>query len=213
MRLLLVRHGESEWNRIHRYQGQIDTKLTELGLEQAELLGTRLSSEAIDCIYTSPLQRCSLTAQAIARHHPQAPLIEDRATIEIDHGEWQGLSADEVGTRYSEGLAEWRRFPTRSQMPGGESFSNVLKRCLDFRDQLLAERADQQIVVSTHDVVVKVLVADALGLPMDRLNRIWIGNASISVIDYGSDLPFLAAISESCHLGSKATIPAGQKAL
>lgn len=213
MRLFLVRHGESEWNRIHRYQGQLDTNLTELGLQQAELLGTRLSSETVDCIYTSPLQRCSLTARAIAAHHPQAPLIEDRAIIEIDHGEWQGLSAEEVNSRYGAGLAEWRRFPTRSQMPGGESFSNVLKRSLDFRDRLLAERGDQAIAVSTHDVIVKILIADALGMAMDRINRIWIGNASISIVDYGSDLPYLAALSESCHLGNIASTPAGQKAL
>jgi len=71
--------------------------------------------------------------------------------------------ADEVIARYDEGLREWRNHPTRSQMPNGESFSNILKRVLDFKEQLCAQYHGRNVLVSTHDVVVKILVADALG--------------------------------------------------
>ncbi|MFV9504721.1 MAG: histidine phosphatase family protein [Oscillochloridaceae bacterium umkhey_bin13] len=213
MRLIIVRHGESEWNRIHRYQGQLDAPLSELGLQQAQALAERLKSEPIDHMYTSRLQRAARTAAAIAAYHPGVPLVESEALLEIHHGEWQGKFADEIEANYAAGLAEWRAHPTRSQMPGGESFSNVLKRTLDFREQLVAEHHDQTVLISTHDVIVKILVADALGMNMDRINRIWVTNASISVIEYGDDLPYLVSLSEASHLGTLASTREGQKAL
>lgn len=213
MRMIIVRHGESEWNRMHRYQGQLDAPLSELGQQQAEALAERLRSEHLDCIYASPLQRAAFTAEAIARFHPDAMLKYDPALLEIHHGEWQGKYAEEISTRYADGLQEWRRHPTRSQMPGGESFSNVLKRTLDFKERMLSEHPGQTILVSTHDVVVKILVADTLGMDMDRINCIWITNASISIIDYGSVLPFLISLSETAHLGQLVVTREDQKAL
>jgi broad specificity phosphatase PhoE len=213
MRLIIVRHGESEWNRIHRYQGQLDAPLSDLGLRQAEALATRLKGEQIDEMYSSPLQRAALTAKAIAAYHPDVPFTFAEELLEIHHGEWQGKFADEIVASYADGLREWREHPTRSQMPGGESFSNVLKRTLDFREAIYERHRDETVLISTHDVVVKILVADALGMNMDRINRIWVTNASISVIEYGSDLPYLVSLSEACHLGTLASTREGQKAL
>ncbi|MFO7167404.1 MAG: histidine phosphatase family protein [Chloroflexota bacterium] len=213
MRLIIIRHGESEWNRIGRYQGQADAPLSELGLRQAEALANRLRNEPLDVIFTSPLQRAAKTAAAVARYHPDVPLYNEPALLEIHHGDWQGLMVDEVKERYGDGLREWRMHPTRAQMPNGESFSNILKRVLDFKDRLLLEYAESNVLISTHDVVVKILVADALGMNMDRINRIWVTNASISVIEYGDDLPYLVSLSEACHLGRLESARENQKAL
>lgn len=213
MRLIIVRHGESEWNRIGRYQGQLDAPLSELGLQQAEALAERLQHEPIDAIFTSPLQRAARTAETVARYHPHVTVQPEPALLEIHHGDWQGLMIDDVVARFSVGLQEWRTHPTRSQMPNGESFSNVLKRVLDFQEHLLLAYPQKNVVVSTHDVVVKILVAEALGMNMDRINRIWVTNASISVIEYGADLPYLVSLSEACHLGRLATVRENQKAL
>jgi phosphoserine phosphatase len=213
MRLVIVRHGESEWNRIGRYQGQSDAPLSELGLRQAEALAGRLRDEPLDIIFASPLQRAAKTAEAIARYHTDIPFVHEPALLEIHHGDWQGMLTDEVIARYSEGLREWRLHPTRAQMPGGESFSNILKRVLDFKDRLCLEYSGRDVLISTHDVVVKILVADALGMNMDRINRIWVTNASISVIEYGDDLPYLVSLSEACHLGRLESVREHQKAL
>ena len=171
MRLIIVRHGESEWNRVGRYQGQQDAPLSELGVRQAEALAGRLQREPLDAIFTSPLARAAKTAEAIARHHPAVPFEQTAALLEIGHGDWEGLMADDVIARYDEGLREWRNHPTRSQMPNGESFSNILKRVLDFKEQLCAKYHSRNVLVSTHDVVVKILVADALGMNMDQAIR------------------------------------------
>lgn len=214
MRLILVRHGESEWNRIGRYQGQQDAPLSELGLRQAEALAERLKRERLAAIYTSPLQRARRTAEAIARYHPDTPFYEDRALLEINHGDWEGLYAAEVRARYAEELDEWRTFPTRSQMPNGESFSNILKRTLNFRERVChAYSRDASILLSTHDVVIKILIADALGMHMDRINRLWITNASISVVEYTESLPFLVSLSEACHLGHLESVREKQEAI
>ena len=213
MRLILVRHGESEWNRAGRYQGQEDAPLSDLGLRQAEALAVRLRHEQIDAIYTSPLQRARRTAEAIAQYHPAIPFVEDKALYEIHHGAWQGLLAAEVRERYPDTLEEWRNFPTRSQMPGGESFSNILKRTLNFRERVCKLHSDGTVLISTHDVVVKILIADALGMHMDRINRIWVTNASISVVEYTEDLPFLVSLSEACHLGTLEVVREKQEAV
>jgi len=183
MRLVIVRHGESEWNRIGRYQGQFDAPLSEMGVKQAEALAERLSTESFNAIYASPLQRARLTAEHVAKFHPDTPMIIDPAIIEIDHGEWAGLMVDEVIAKYGNGLREWRLTPTR-----------------DFKEMLQKKHVDQTVLVSTHDVVVKILAADALGMHMDGINRIWVTNASISVIEYGNDLTYLASLSEASHL-------------
>jgi probable phosphoglycerate mutase len=213
MRLILVRHGESEWNRTGRYQGQEDAPLSSLGLQQAEALAKRLRNEKIDAIYASPLQRARKTAEAIAQFHSGVPFVEDRALFEIHHGEWQGLLASEVRERYAELLEEWRTYPTRCQMPGGESFSNILKRTLNFRERVARQHMQGAVLVSTHDVVIKILIADALGMHMDRINRIWVTNASISVVEYTNELPFLVSLSEACHLGHLETVREKQEAV
>ena len=213
MRLILVRHGESEWNRTGRYQGQEDAPLSGLGLQQAQALANRLRNEKIDAIYASPLQRARKTAEAISQFHPNTPFVEDRALFEIHHGAWQGLLASEVRERYPDLLEEWRTYPTRCQMPGGESFSNILKRTLNFRERVCSQHSEGSVLISTHDVVIKILIADALGMHMDRINRIWVTNASISVVEYTDELPFLVSLSEACHLGHLETVREKQEAV
>jgi probable phosphoglycerate mutase len=213
MRLIIVRHGESEWNKIGRYQGQEDAALSDLGQRQAKALAGRLQTEKIHAIYASPLQRAANTARAIAEFHPDVPFHTENALLEIHHGDWQGLYSPDVKARYGTELREWQLYPTRSQMPNGESFSNILKRVVDFKERIEADHTGETILLSTHDVVVKILVADALGINMDRINRLWITNASISVIEYGNDLPYLVSLSEACHLGKLATVRENQTAI
>ena len=213
MRLIIIRHGESEWNRIGRYQGQADAPLSELGVRQADALATRLRTEPIDTMFTSPLQRARRTAEAVAQFHPSVAFNIEPALMEIDHGDWQGLMTEDVLARFGDGLQEWRQHPTRAQMPNGESFSNILKRVLDLKERLAREYSERNVLVSTHDVVVKILVADALGMDMDRINRIWVTNASISVIEYGEGMPYLVSLSEASHLGRLETARENQKAL
>lgn len=98
VKLFIIRHAESEWNPIGRYQGLLDPGLSERGLKQVELLGRALEKEKIDVIYSSPLKRTYQTAQEIAKRQG-LEIIEDKRIIEIDHGVWSGMLVEEVRER------------------------------------------------------------------------------------------------------------------
>jgi phosphoserine phosphatase len=213
MLLTIVRHGESEWNRLNLYQGQQDSPLSELGLRQVASLGLALRNETFDVIYTSPLQRAAQTAAAVHAHHRHVPLETERALMEISHGDWEGRPAAEIARDFAADLHEWKHRPTRSQMPNGESFSNVLKRVLDFREALQRRHHGQRVLVASHDVICKILIADALAMPMDRINRIWVANTSVTRIDYHDDPPYLIALADASHLADLAVDHTAQQGL
>ena len=99
--IILVRHGQTAWNVAQVFRGRIDIGLDETGLKQAELLGKYLSRHSLEAVYSSPLKRAVQTAEAIAHHHSLA--VETSPGInDIDFGEWQGLSIEEVRTRFSD---------------------------------------------------------------------------------------------------------------
>jgi broad specificity phosphatase PhoE len=213
MLLTIVRHGESEWNRLNLYQGQQDSALSELGTRQVAALGAALRTASFDVIYTSPLRRAADTAAAVHAHHPQVPLHRESALLEISHGDWEGRPAAEIARDFPAELAEWKQRPTRSQMPNGESFSNVLKRVLDFREELQRRHHGRRVLLATHDVICKVLIADALAMPMDRINRIWVANTSVTRIDYRDDPPYLIALADAAHLAELAVDHTQQQGL
>lgn len=140
--LVLVRHGESEYIVEGRFQGQMDTPLTERGQRQASLVATRLAAaheapalpvprgDPLEVVH-SPLSRTRQTAQAIVAAHPGSPALRlrpDAGFLEIAQGAWEGLHRTEIATRYAKELATWRRRPTEVWAPGGESLAQVAER-------------------------------------------------------------------------------------
>ncbi len=128
MRLIIVRHGESEWDRIGRYQGQGDARSPTWGCARPRRwpCGSPMSRSTP----SSPARSArAKTAEAIARYHRETPFEHRPALLEIHHGDWQGLLADEVIERYGEGLREWREHPTRAQMPNGEQLATSSSAC------------------------------------------------------------------------------------
>jgi len=107
-KLIIVRHAESEWNPIGRYQGLLDPQLTERGRKQAEALARELSKENVSRVYTSPLKRTYQTAQILSERLGTS-LIEEERVIEIDHGKWSGLLVEEVKEKFPEEFEMWLR--------------------------------------------------------------------------------------------------------
>jgi broad specificity phosphatase PhoE len=125
--VLLIRHPESAWNQKGIYQGQMDISLSALGRMQAELVAARLMREHLTGVVCSPLRRARVLAQAIARYHHMTPRPDERLT-EISHGSWEGLSRDEVQSRFPEMYATWIERPHDVTFPGGESLRDVHDR-------------------------------------------------------------------------------------
>lgn len=128
--VILVRHGETEWNRVERFRGWADVPLNETGLAQAPATGRRVAAEWQPvAIYSSPLSRAVKTAEAIARHF-NLPVQAHQGLIDIHHGQWQGLTPDEVRARCPELFEAWYAAPHTVRMPDGETLSEVRARGL-----------------------------------------------------------------------------------
>lgn len=207
--VILVRHGESTWNEIGRYQGRIDTELSDLGHRQAAATGKQLKSQRLDAIYASPLRRALVTAMYIATEQELDVRVDENLT-EIDHGQWNGLTQDEVEKRFGPLLQLWQTQPSKAQMPGGDNLVDVARRSLAALRNIVAAHSGQRVLITTHDAVLRVIVCHVLGLTLDQIWCVKTENASISRIDCSDDEYRLLQLNDTCHLAGMQSDIAGQ---
>lgn len=157
--ILLVRHGETDWNRERRFQGHADTPLNETGRSQARALADLLSGHRFHAVYTSPLRRASETASIVsARFALEARELE--ALREIDVGDWQGLTVEEVHTRFPQRLDRaWR-----SGWPNGETHADLAARVLPALLELARAHRGERVLGVTHAGPIRAALAAATGL-------------------------------------------------
>jgi broad specificity phosphatase PhoE len=158
LEILLVRHGATDWNLAGRCQGSTDRELSEAGVRQATALAETLSRETINAIYSSALLRARNTAQLISQPHGLAVRIEHDMR-ELDHGELEGLTFDEIKQQYPDFIQKWRAEPAELQVPGGERLSDVQQRALVALERIAAahEASDRVIVVSHNFPILGVI--------------------------------------------------------
>jgi len=164
--IILVRHGETEWNRQEVFRGRIDVDLNDTGRRQAELLAKHLGQAKVDAVYSSPLKRALETADRIARYHRLDVQIA-HGLIDFDYGEWQGLPHEAVKTKYEELYTRWVEKPHQVRIPGGESLDNVTERAISIVNEVTA-RYQGMVALVSHRVVNKVLICALLGLDNSR---------------------------------------------
>lgn len=172
MNLLLVRHGETPWNREGRYQGRTDTPLSDAGETQARALGARLAGLPIHIAICSPLTRTRRTAQGVLGDR-SVTLETDEALIEISHGQWEGQLASDIELSHAEMFGTWRSQPDRDVPagPGAETLGDVEARAWPVLVRTCARLGpDDTALIVAHDAVNRVLLCRVLGLP---LTRVW----------------------------------------
>lgn len=168
--IILVRHGETEWNAQEVFRGRIDIELNRTGVKQAELLAEYLGKRSLTAILSSPLQRAAKTAKLIAGYHE--PDVEIASgLIDMDFGEWQSLPLHDVKDRYQELYTEWISHPDQVRIPSGESLDDVRQRAKKLVDDVIAKYEGTVALVS-HRVVNKVLICALLGLDNSRFWQI-----------------------------------------
>ena len=158
-RVLLVRHGATEWNIDKRAQGQADVPLTEKGRAQAKETAAALKAFDIAAVYSSDLARSIETARSIAGPH-EVDVQTDARFREIDQGEWTGLPVGEIRRRWPEKWGDARHYTTR---PGGESPAQVRRRALEALKRVTGAHPQETVVVVSHGGTIRWLVAEALG--------------------------------------------------
>ncbi|WP_069791359.1 histidine phosphatase family protein [Cyanobacterium sp. IPPAS B-1200] len=208
LRLLLVRHGETEWNRMSRFQGVKDIPLNENGRKQAQKAGEFLKDVSIDFGVTSPLSRPKETAEIILQHHPDVNLSTKKDLEEISHGLWEGKLEAEIEADYPGLLQEWKDKPETVQMPEGENLQQVWDRAIEAWQEVVRENLDSSQsktgIVVAHDAINKVIICYLLGLQASNFWNIKQGNGAVTVVDYpqGIDgMPVLQAVNLTNHLG------------
>ncbi len=219
-RLLLVRHGETNWNRDGRFQGQIDIPLNDTGHRQAAQAGEFLKVIKIDAAVTSSMLRPKETAEAILQHHPQVTLETTEDLWEISHGEWEGKLEVEIEAGYPGLLAQWQSQPETVQMPGGENLDDVWRRAkkgwssivaayseLSATGELSESGAAPTVMVVAHDAINKAILCQVFGLGPKNFWQFKQGNGAVSVIDYpggpegkSEGVPVLSAANITTHL-------------
>ncbi len=199
--VLLVRHGQANSNVTGYYMGWSNEDLSETGYTQVRSLSSRLASLPIASVYSSPLQRTCTTATILAKPHGLEVETSDDL-IEIQIGDWQGLHIDEVGQRWPELWKQSRIDPSEITMPNGESFQQVTERAIRGFDKIVAANHGKQVIIVSHEIVVKVLIAHALGVSNSIYRRFEINNASLSAIRVIDGKTRLATLNDTSHLGA-----------
>ena len=200
VRVILVRHGETEWNRLRLVLGgNSDTPLNEKGKRQAESLALRLKSEKIQAICSSPLHRSLDTAQAIARHHRMEVGIEPDLR-ELNLGELEGIPIADVGGSFDELLIISRQGEELPRAPGGESLRDVQQRAWSAIQRLVSQYPDGVIVVVSHYFTILAIICSVLNLPLSQMVRLGLALGSISTLIFDDGDPHLVLFNDTCHL-------------
>jgi len=191
LKLILVRHGETHWNKDGLVQGgDSDIELNDTGLEQARKLAAFLKHEPIVAIFSSPLQRAVATAEVIASQH-QLPVEIDQGLKELRVGDLEGMSISNLRTTFSRFLLQWWQDGEAMKLPNGESLVELQQRAWKVIESLLEEHKDGTAVVVSHYFVTLAIILKALNLPLDCLTKFKLDLGGVSILefrDYGARL-------------------------
>ncbi|MCI4446252.1 MAG: histidine phosphatase family protein [Candidatus Aminicenantes bacterium] len=199
-RILLVRHGETEWNRVERFRGSADVPLNDNGIKQAELLARRIEAEwNPTAIYVSPLSRAIKTGEIIGRAFG-LPVQIHLGLSDVDYGEWQGLTPAEVKSRWPELYERWRTIPENICFPGGESLDERQRIGVKAIKEIVAKHLEETVVCVGHTVINRLIILGLLELDKNYFWRIKQDNCALNVIEKKGDIFICTTLNETGHL-------------
>ncbi len=198
-RLYLIRHGETEWNRLEKTQGCADIDLSENGYIQAGRLARRLLDEGIEAVYSSDLRRAFTTARIIAEQldievhtHP--------GLREMNFGCWEGLDFHRIKKEYTEIHRLWLSSPDKAIIPGAEELIEVQNRATDAVKGIVELNRGRRIAIVSHGVTLKCLIFGLLGIDLGNLSKIRLDNCSLTIIEYRNGRYVLDLMNDICHV-------------
>jgi probable phosphoglycerate mutase len=203
--IYVARHGETDWNRDGRYQGRQESSLTALGSAQSRALAGAFAQRAITRVISSPLARCVDTARPLAQAL-RLPVETDARLLEIAHGDWEGRLRGDIQREDPQTWHDWKNAPERVRFSGGESVDEVLERWRGFAREL---DGNDETVVVTHDVIVRLAIVDATGRGLAQLWEPRVVNAGYAVFVPGTPWRLVEECADA-HLEGIGADPASQ---
>lgn len=179
LRLLLVRHGQTPYNRDLKWHDQSDIGLTDLGLNHAKAIAEALKNERPVAIYSSPLKRSLLTAYAISSCH-NVKVSEQARLSEIDAGELGGLTYEEIAKKFPDFFRTWESDPVNTAPPSGETMTRLQSRCWSAIEEIVAAHREGTVIVVSHSFSIAAIICKAINLPLASFQNLNVQLASIS---------------------------------
>ena len=182
--VILVRHGETEWNVLHRFQGSTDVPLNDTGRLQAGFARNGLAGTELAAIYTSPLQRAVETAEII-RGERDIPVHLTEGLREMGVGEWEGLLVSEIDEKYPGLYDVWRSHPTQIRLKGAERFEDTRTRAWQTFRQIARNHPGQTVLIVSHMMCISSILLTAAEIPLDEVWEHPITNGALNIISVG----------------------------
>ena len=199
-RIILVRHGQTEWNTSERFRGHADVPLDSVGLAQADATGkyvARLCNPA--AVYAAPLSRTLKTAEPVARLF-NLPVEIEPGLIDVDCGQWQGLTPVEVRQRWPGEFEQWLNLPEMFGFPGGESLEEARLRAIRTVKALANRHPSQDIVLVSHTALNRLILLSALGLGCDRFWNLRQDTCAVNVLETRLNGFVVVSLNNTAHL-------------
>jgi broad specificity phosphatase PhoE len=198
-RIVLVRHGQTAWNREQIFRGRADLPLSEHGHAQARAVGDHLAGLDVAAIHSSPMLRARQTAEPLAQAKG-LPILDAPGLIDADFGAWQGLAIPQVEEKYPDIFRLWQAEPAKVKFPGGESYRAIARRAAAEFDRLARDAGDGTIVVVAHRFINKVVLCALLGIVRTGFWRIKQDTACLNVIAVEGGGPVVESLNFTAHL-------------
>lgn len=199
MQIVLLRHGETNWNLQGRCQGATDLELNETGIQQAREIATYLSKERIDVVYSSNLKRAVQTANAIGQSH-DLEVIPDSDFRELNHGILEGMTFPEIRASYPDFIKRWRNEPAELLIPGGERLIDVERRSWRGLERVMQSHLRHEtVVVVTHNFPIVTILCRITETPLNNYRSFRVDPCGINRITYNQEVGW--RISQINHRG------------
>jgi broad specificity phosphatase PhoE len=197
MQLILIRHGETLWNKEERVQGRSDIELSAVGIEQARLLALSLKDQHICAIHASPLKRALKTAQIINEFHRQE-IKTHSDLMEMDQGDFEGFSFKELIATQKDFLDKWIANPASVQMPNGESLAGLQERAWRALETIINQKKDALVVA--HNFTIAAILCRIRKISLSEFLSTCVGTASKTIVRFGNGGAVIEVLNDRSHL-------------
>lgn len=198
--IIIIRHGETEWNKTGRFQGHSDVPLSAEGRAQAAALGRNLALDHVDAIYASDLTRAMETAAPLAKRFG-LEVISDPLLRELNFGAWEGRHFDDVNAENPNAMKNFYTDPEQADIPESEPFPEFQRRVAGRVREIVAQERGKRIVIVSHGASIRILLADILAMPIRSIWHISQLNTAVNKIRFEDDgFAIVTLMNDTSHL-------------